>query len=159
MLKHFLNHSKASAYGVAILLLTLLAGVPARAETGSETVGQRVKSSLNEMVQDVRAAGTPTEKREVMNRFLARASRGASVLEALPFQSAESQAATGLLKKRFDRYAADLQGAPGTTAVADGDLDAFAAYMQNDLEQAAGGGVYLSTGAVIIVLLILLILL
>jgi hypothetical protein len=158
MLKHYIKRSKTSACCAAILLVTMLTGIPVQAETGSEMIGQRVKSSLNAMVQDVHEAGTPSEKRAVLNRFLSKVSRGTAILEILPFLSDENHAAVDLLKERFDRYSADFGGTPGTNAVADGDLDAFASYMQNDLEQASGG-IYLSTGAVIIVLLIILILL
>lgn len=157
-----LKLSNPSAYFAQALLLTLLTAGAVQAQNGSNLIEQRVKSSLNTMVQDVRAAEAPAEKREILSQFLVKVSRSASMLESVPFLSDDNHAAIEVLQERFDRYSASLHGSTdGSSAdvVADGDLDAFASFMQNDLEQANSGGVYLSTGAIIIVLLIILILL
>jgi hypothetical protein len=152
-----------------ILLLTLIGAtaVSAGTEPGllNGSINQRVKQSLNTMVQDVYAAEAPAEKRAVIERFLNKAERGAALAAKLPFLTDENHAALNFLQGKFDRYSAELNGVSGTgtahnsvTGVPGGDLNDFASFMQQDLEQA-GNGVYLSTGAIIIVLLIILIIL
>jgi hypothetical protein len=156
-----LKSSKPSAFhalSAQILIFTLLTGGAAQAQSGTGMIEQRVKSSLNTMVQEVHATETPDGKRAVLNRFLVKVSRSAAVLDAVPFLSGDNHAAIEFLQERFDRYAATLHGDTDGDFVADGDLDSFASFMQQDLEQASNG-VYLSTGAIIIVLLIILILL
>jgi hypothetical protein len=153
-----LKHAPSSAAYAIIALMTLFTGVATQAQTNSSVIDQRVKTSLNEMVQNVHAAETPVEKRAVLDQFLTKVSRGTSVLAAVPFLSEETHAAIKVLSNRFDRYSELLHGHSDANVVADGDLNAFASYMQNDIEQASGG-IYLSTGAIIIVLLIILILL
>jgi hypothetical protein len=95
-----------------------------------------------------------------MDRFLAKAERGSRVTERLPMGK-ENRTALKSLQTRFAGYSAELKGTGDGAGVADGDLDSFAGFMQQDLEQAAdavwgGGGIYLSVGAIIIILLILL---
>jgi hypothetical protein len=153
-----LKYSLSSATCMTVLLLTLFSGTPTQAQTSSDLIGQRVKSSLNTMVQDVHTAETHAEKRVVLDRFLAKVSRGTTILTAVPLLSEENRAALEVIQARFEKYSGMLHGVSEENVVADGDLDAFASYMQQDLEQASGG-VYLSTGAIIIVLLIILILL
>lgn len=120
---------------------------------------ERVKISLNEMVTDVRTAETPAAKRAVMEGFLDRFESRSRIAAKLPLND-EQRAGLSSLQSRFAGYAAELNGTGPAAGVADDELDAFAGFMQQDLEQAAAswgsGGIYLSTGAVIIILLILL---
>jgi hypothetical protein len=142
-----------------ILILTMVVALPSHAEGKRNLVQDQIKSALNDMVRDVQEAPTPEAKREIMTRFIDRAEQGASVMENIPFLSKEKHAAIDLLQGKFEAYAAELKGtATGSEGygVADKDLNAFASFMQQDLEQADNGGIYLSTGAVIIILLILI---
>jgi hypothetical protein len=146
---------------LSILLGIFLLALPLQAETTerSETFAQaRLKSALNTMVRDVRAAESPAAKRAVLDGFLSSADRAATLLQLTPFLPAAQREAAVSVQARFNGYANDLHGNGGRPTVQDADLNAFASYMQQDIEQA-DGGVYLSTGAVIIVLLIILILL
>lgn len=155
-----------------ILVLTAVVALPAHAEEKRNLVRDQVKTVLNDMVRDVQAAPTPAEKREIMTRFIDRAERSAIVVENIPFLSSEKHAAIDFLQAKFAGYASELNGTKavpqparegtgtaGVAGVADRDLNAFASYMQQDLEQAEGqwgGGIYLSAGAIIIILLILI---
>jgi hypothetical protein len=143
-----------------ILLLTALTALPSQAAENQSLLQARVKSALNGMVQDVKAAENPAGKRAVMDQFLGRADRELGLLEKLPFLSEEKHAAIDMMKAKFGGYAAEIDD-KGSAGIADQDLDAFASFMQQDLEQAAeiawgSGGVYLSVGAIIIILLILI---
>ena len=144
----------------SILLLAGFAAVPASATEDRDVLQARVKSALNEMVQDVKAAEAPAEKREVLDEFLGKVEKRAEWAQSLPFVGEENRAVLAKLHDRFAGHRAELAGANGGAPVADADLDAFASFVQNDLEQAdevawGNGGVYLSVGAIIIILLIL----
>jgi hypothetical protein len=157
---------KISTLLVSILLMTFALASGADAQTGSSglnpRISQQVKASLNTMVQEVHAAESPATKHAILTGFLGKVERGAVMAKHLPFLSAENRTALNVLQGKFGQYAADLRSMPepGTSrdGVAEGDLDSYASYVQQDLEQASSGGVYLSTGAIIIVLLIILIL-
>jgi hypothetical protein len=155
---------KLSTITAHILITTMLAAGVVHAQNSTDVLQKRVKISLNAMVQDVREAPTADAKRVVLEQFITKIDRGTGLVQRLPFLTTEHHAALEHLQTRFDGYATVLHGTSsndqdGTAAVADSDLDAFASFMQNDLEQAQSGGVYLSTGAIIIVLLIILIIL
>jgi hypothetical protein len=143
-----------------ILILASIAAAPARAADGGDAMRTRVKSALNEMVQEVKAAPTPQEKREVLENFLGKVERRSEWAQALPFVDDGNRAALAKLHDKFSAHRAELAGSGNGAPVADADLDAFASYVQNDLEQAeaswGNGGIYLSTGAVIIILLIII---
>lgn len=142
----------------AVFTFAMAMALPAyAADAGQDAAQQRLKVALNDMVQDVKQAETAPAKRAVMERFVDGMERNAKLAAIVPFSGEEKKAALNLLREKFDGYQASLAGAPGSDRVADADLDAFAGFMQQDLEQAAGsGGIYLSTGAIIIILLILI---
>ncbi len=142
------------------LVLLLSLGTNTSAQPGPDVLEQRLKTSLNTMVRHVREAETPEAKRRVMERFVGKARAGTLVAKRLPFLTVENREALTSLQARFEGYALHLEGEPGTprAGIADTDLDAYASYMQQDLEQASGG-LFLSTGVIIIILLIVLILL
>jgi hypothetical protein len=142
-----------------IIFITVSMALPAAASENHGLVREQLKTALNGMVQEVKKAESPAEKRAIMARFVHKAGRGAGMAENLPLLSQEKHAALDMLQGKFSGYALELTGT-GSAGVADKDLDAFASFMQQDLEQAesswSSGGIYLSTGAVIIILLILI---
>ena len=135
--------------------------LPAHAGADQAMLQSRVKVALNEMVQDVKAAESPAAKREVMDKFLGKIEGRTEMIGKVPFLPAENRAALKLLQNKFEGYETTLKGVPGAGGIADKDLNAFAGFMQQDLEQAAeaawgNGGIYLSFGAVIVILLIII---
>ncbi len=142
----------------SILILAAFAASPALADD-RDLLRSRMKSALNETVQDVKAAETPAEKRLLLDRFLGKIERRAAWAQGLPGVGEGNRTLLAALHERFSAHRVELNGANGSP-VADADLDAFASFVQNDLEQAevewGSGGVYLSAGAIIIILLILI---
>jgi hypothetical protein len=145
------------------LILAGMLAAPASAAPqmqGGDVMQARVKSALNEMVQDVKAAPAPAEKREILEKFLGKVESRSQWAQSLPLVGEENREVLAKLHDRFAGYHAELNGSSGAAPVADANLDAFASFLQQDLEQAAAswgnGGIYLSTGAVIIILLILI---
>jgi hypothetical protein len=129
------------------------------ARPGATVLEERFKSALNGMVQEVRAAEGAAAKREALDEFTGRLDLGLEKILGQGGLEAADRARLAAIKNRFARYRSELQGTEGLARVEDNSLDAFAGYIQQDLEQApVGGGVYISGGALIIILLLLLIL-
>jgi len=143
---------------LAVLFFAGAATLPAQAAP-HDVSPERLKTELNEMVQEVKQAETAPAKRAVMERFLEKAERNARLAGYLSFYDAEKSEALKALQAKFDGYQTELRGLNGNDPLADDDLNAFAGFVQQDMEQAAVNGVYLSTGAIIIILLILILVL
>jgi hypothetical protein len=147
-----------TSLALAAFVACIAVANPAQASTDHGMLQARMKVSLNEMVTEVKEAETPAAKRAVMERFLDKFENRSRIAERLPLNE-EHRTALTALQSRFAGYTAELNGSDQQPGVADDDLDAFAGFMQQDLEQAdswGSGGIYLSTGAVIIILLILI---
>jgi hypothetical protein len=144
-----------SKFAGVLVVMTAVAALPTHA-ADQGMLQARVKVALNEMVQDVKSAETPDDKRVVLDRFLGKIERRAELAAKIPFLPAENRAALAVLEDKFGGYEATLKA-----GVEDKDLDSFASFVQQDLEQAAdaawgNGGIYLSAGAIIIILLIII---
>lgn len=132
---------------------------PLEARSGATALEAQFKSALNGMVQEVRAADGAAAKREALEDFTGRMDLGLEKILVQGGLDAADRATLAALKTRFVLYRTELQGKEGLARVEDDNLDAFAAYIQQDLEQApVNGGIYISAGALIIILLLLLIL-
>jgi hypothetical protein len=143
----------------AFLLVLASAGV-SRAEGQSPALQERFQASVNTMVQSVQAAPDPAAKRAIIGSFLNRVDRGMEMAQgALP---AKDGIALDLLRAKVQAQFAELNGLNGQPKVADNELNHFAGYIQQDMEQAqaywGGGGIYLSVGAIIIILILILLL-
>lgn len=140
-----------------VAALCLSAPRPAHAGPAGEILEERYHAALSQVTQEVKQAPDPVEKRRILAGFFQRMEDGlkkAETLSSLP--DADKQSLHTVLGKYF-AYQAELEGAQGFAPVADRDLDEFATYVRQDMEQApVGGGVYISAGALIVILLVLL---
>ena len=145
----------------ALFTLALLAAtVPAKAAPGSALVEEQYKAALSRLTQEVRQAQSPTEKREILHHFVDGMRDGLQKAETLESIQPSDRETLRSVAGKFDGYKAELDGMNGYARVADADLDAFAGYVQQGMEQAPiNGGVYLSGTAIIIILLVLIFLL
>jgi hypothetical protein len=111
------------------------------------------------MVQSVKEAGSPELKRKILSNYLSRMTRGLAMVKTLLPLSESDRQAVNALSDKFSTDFSELNGAEDFKQVTDADLDPFAGFVQQDVEQAgiSAGGVYVSTG-VILLLVILLIL-
>ncbi|MDB5050220.1 MAG: hypothetical protein JWO30_3291 [Fibrobacteres bacterium] len=135
------------------------ATAPLKASPGSAMLEERYKAALNDMVQEVRNTPDPAAKRQILEHFITHMSQGLEKAEAMQSISEQDRASLHSVLGKFYAYDSELKGMPGFAPVADANLDGFAGYIQQGMEQApVGGGIYLSGGAIIIILLILLLL-
>lgn len=143
----------------ALVLGLAVSTTPLHAKPGATLVEERFKASLNEMVQKVHAVEEPAAKRQALIGWTERLDNGLERILDMESLDARDRAGLSALRTRFHAYRDELGGKGGLARVEDADLDGFAAFMQQDLEQAPiGGGVYISAGTLIIILLLIILL-
>ena len=145
---------KLAFLAAPLLLLALIAAPSAHAESPSVQLEKHLKASYNNMVQDVRNADDPAEKREIIAAFLTRVDRGLGLVEKFVPASKPTHLQAADMRAKLQGYLADLNSMDVQGPAAAGNLNNFASFLQQDIEQA--DGIYLSVGAIIIILLIIL---
>jgi hypothetical protein len=141
------------SYAVGLFVLAAgLVTVPARADL---TPQERLKRHVRDVVQTVKAAPTAARKRAILDeklRGMIEALDRAERMPALPQDRAGIEALRGRLQEKLD----ELHGRDGYEAVPANQLDAFADYVQQDIEQADSITISLTTALLILILVILL---
>ena len=129
----------------------------AHAGQAGVVIEERYHAALSQVAQEVKQAADPAEKRRILSSYFQHMEAGlekAETLTSLP--DGDKQSLHTVLGK-YLAYQAELDGSKGFARVEDRELDEFAAYVRQDMEQApVGGGVYISAGALIVILLVLL---
>jgi hypothetical protein len=151
---------------LGIFLFTAPLQAADNATSGRDAAGagpqaqERFKDALNEVALKVRAAPAPAEKRAIMLRFAAGVESGLRDAQGYAVLSDADKLGLQSLQETFHAYAAELDGRDGLVRVPDADLDDYAGYMLQRMEQApVGGGVYISGGALLLIILILILVL
>src|SRR5262245_30197789 len=120
----------------ALLAAGMLAlGAPSIAAPDAAFLQERLKAAMNDVVTDVRAAETPSEKREILHAFLERMDRGLQKAQALHSLSPGDKKSLSAFQGTMQGYQSELDGLEGYDRVDDAGLDDFAGYMQQNLEQ------------------------
>jgi hypothetical protein len=138
-------------------LLSLLTVVSAPLYAQSPDAHDKLKKHINEMVVNVQEAETATEKRAVLNQSfddLVTAFNRVSAMEQVPQTDKEAIAdfKNTIMDKKHE-----LNGTNGYEKVPDKQLDEFADYVQQDIEQADRAiTISLTTALLIIIILLLL---
>jgi hypothetical protein len=145
------------AFGLAAALSTLPLHA---AENTRLAFAELFKIPINRMVREVGRFQAPAMKRVVLSRTLEGVETGLEKVITNPSVSESERKVLNGLRDEFHAYRAELLGTDGFDAVADSDLDAFAAFIQQDRERAGWGtgGIYLSSGVLLVILLLILIL-
>lgn len=142
-----------------LALAVFAATAPIKASAGSDILEERYKAALNDMVRQVRNAQDPEAKRDVLQHFIKHMSQGLQKAENLESISEQDRQTIHSVLGKFYAYDSELNGQAGFDRVPDPDLDQFAGYIQQGMEQAPLGGIYISGGALIVILILLIILL
>lgn len=136
-------------------LLLLFTVIPLHAQ--SPDAHDKLKKEINEMVENVRKAETAVEKRTILNRSfddLVTAFDRVSAMEQVP---ESDKKAIADFRNTIQEKKDELNGADGYEKVPDTQLDEFADYVQQDIEQADRAiTISLTTALLIIIILLLL---
>ena len=143
---------------VAVLVLAAIAA-PLFADSTQNKWENRIKEYFNDLLLKVEETKDPAEKRALLNESLERFLTAMDKVQRLPFLNQEQREGLARFGAEVQEKHDELNGAAGFAMVANADLDDFAGYMVQDLEQAMRSYVVLSTAAIIIIIVLLIILL
>lgn len=115
------------------------------------------KTYINTMVQKVEKAKKPAKKREILNNSFDEMTAAFDKALSFGVVSKKDRKAINTFKADIEQKKNELNGLDGYKKVANNNLNDFANYVQQDLEQA--DTVTFSISAVLLVLIIILLLL
>lgn len=115
------------------------------------------KKHINKVVQKVKAEENPRAKRELMNESFDELLNSFTRVENMAMLSKADQAAINELKNNITRKKNELNGTQGFKRVQNNQLNNFANFVQQDLEQA-DTTVTLSVTVILLIIIILLLL-
>ena len=141
---------------IPIVVMALMLIQPLTAENAQVKVENKFKEYVNGVVQDVKQADNPAEKRSVLNNSFEKALHALNTAEKLPSLTEEDHNFVNLMREKFQGYQAELNGQGGYEAVPNSDLDNFASYVQQDLEQAEKYVTISLTTLLLVVIIIIL---
>ncbi len=134
----------------------LIALQPMPAQGMDVDVMARFKAYVNETVVEVKKADDPETKRALLATSLERMKKAADMVGRMPGLDEDGRAAVDAFDANISDKLDQLNGKNGYERVANGQLNDFADYMQQDLEQAQRLVISLSLTALILILIIVL---
>ncbi len=143
---------------VAVLVLAAIAA-PVFADNAQTRLENRIKGYFNDLLLDVQQTKDPVEKRALLNEGLERFLAAMERVQKLPLLNREQRQGVARFNAEVQAKLDELNGTAGFPRVANADLDSFAGYLVQDLEQAARNYVVIPVAAIIIIILLLIILL
>lgn len=142
---------------LSILFCLLFVGQAALAGSGPLDPETRFKKYINDIVVQVEATDDPAQKREIMNTSLERMTETFRRVEASDRLSLEEKQAVAALRANVEEKLDELNGRNGFAPVPDSNLNNFANYVQQHMEQAERNVTLSLTAILLIVIIILLI--
>ena len=149
---------KRFAVIVAVSVLIAVAA-PLFAQSAATRMESRFKEYFQNLVLAVGQAKDPADKRALLNEGLERLLTAMDRIQRLPFLGREKREALAGFVAEVQEKHDELNGAAGFATVANADLDDFAVYMAQDLEQARTYYLGLSGLAIVLIVILLIILL
>ena len=125
-------------------------------QTAAADPEDRLKQYVNDMVVQVKQADDPAEKRQIMEASLHRLGRALDIVADKDIPDADRVSLTVLQTNIQDKLD-ELNGRNGFDRVPDSQLNAFADYVQQDIEQAERK-VTLSLTTLLLILIIVILL-
>jgi len=120
-------------------------------------MGQPRQGILQQLELEVGQTTDPAEKRALLNNGFERFLKAMDRIQRVPFLSQQQRDGLARFDAAVQEKHDELNGAAGFTMVADADLDAFARYAVQDLEQAEY--VVISGVAILLIIIILILIL
>ena len=138
-----------------LLLLFSVTVIPVRAQTTD--AHDRLKKHINQMVENVQQAETVTEKRDILNQSFDDLMTTFDKVHEMDLVSNSDKEAIADFRNTIQEKKDELNGTNGYDKVPDSQLDEFADYVQQDIEQADRViTISLTTALLIIIILLLL---
>lgn len=140
-----------AAFGVVILMFVLV-------QAGNAQGTDDIQKYFNDVAIKVKATESPVQKREILTQSLQTMSTALDRIERSGLISKDDRAGIDRFKATLQEKQDELAGLNGFARVPDGQLNAFADYVVQDMQQAAQTiTISLVAGLLILIILILLI--
>jgi len=91
---------------------------------------------FNDASRKVKVTADPSQKREILNESFRTMSKALDLVESSPLVSSDERAGIGRYKAALQNKQDELEGRNGYERVSDGQLNSFADYVVQDMEQA-----------------------
>lgn len=141
-----------------IAVCCMLIALPALAQNGATKAENKLKDYFSGVALQVKKQNDPAQKREILNRSFEKVFKAADTIERMPaFSASDLQVVTELRSQAREKFD-ELNGLTGYQRINDAQLDHFADYIVQDMEQAKQITI-VTTTAVLIVIGILVLLL
>jgi hypothetical protein len=124
----------------------------------SADLENKFKDYMNEIRLKVKTVDDPAEKRALLDMTLQKILTALDTVSALESLSDKDRAAIAVIRNNFQNKRDELNGKNGFEKVRDTDLDRFADYMLQDIEQARQI-ISMSVAAFIIIILLIILIL
>lgn len=131
---------------LAVLMFVLVGATIAQGQ-------DKIQNYFNDTASKVKAATDPAQKREVLNKSFESMANALNKVQSSPLVSQEDKQGIAHLKVVLQEKQDELAGNNGFERVSDAELNAFASYVVQDMEQAEQT-VTISLVALLLILLI-----
>jgi hypothetical protein len=137
--------------GVIVMMLVLV-------QAGTAGGKGDIQKYFSDTAVKVKATDNPTQKRDILDKSLQNMSRALDKVESLGLVSKEDRAGLNRFKTALQAKQNELKGIDGYERVAHVQLNAYADYVVQDMEQAAETVTISLVAALLIIIILILIL-
>lgn len=134
----------------------LIVAICALGNAGVAKGQDRIRAYFNDTALRVQATESAVQKREILGRDLGAMIKALDAVQSAPLTSDEDELGLARLETNLREKSAELEGTEGFVRVPDGELNAFAAYVVQDMEQAHTITISTVTLLLIIIIIILI---
>lgn len=143
-------------YTIIFLSIALILATSAISYGQNNDATKKIKTYINKVVQKVEEAEHPDQKRAVLNKSFDKMLKAFDRIEGMKQISENDKEGIALLKENIQDKKNELNGQEGYQKVADSQLNNFANYVQQDMEQAKSITIGVTTLLLIIIIILLI---
>ncbi|SMO58655.1 hypothetical protein [Fodinibius sediminis] len=143
-------------YRTIVFSVVLVLATSAFSYAQSGRGSQQLKTYVNDVVQKVEEAETSDEKRAILNTSFDKMIKAFDRVSSMPGISETDKEGIAVLREDIEEKRSELNGADGYEKVPDRQLNNFAQYVQQDIEQADSITIGVTTLLLIIIILLLI---
>ena len=136
-------------FGVIVMILVLI-------QAGNAVGKDDIQKYLNNTTCKVKATDDPVQKRKILSKSLQTMTTALDIVESSGLISQDDRAGINRFKTTLQEKQDELTGSNGYERVSDGQLNAFADYVVQDMEQARQINISLVAALLIIIILVLI---
>jgi len=103
---------------------------------GTARASEQMQTYFNNAARDVKATADPVQKRDILDKSFGTMTKTLTIVESMPQTTANDIAGIEQYKTAIQDKQNELNGTNGYTRIADEQLNTFANYAVQDLEQA-----------------------